>query len=330
MPRAAKPFKYRGNWVSKIAGRLTILAKIAPEDTGKNAPDHVLALLLKMRQEASQTPSEGSTMAEAFPRYLALTGKAESSQKNVKSQLRLLLAEYGHLPMSKITPLLAGQWQAKINHEKGSTYEGKRAAVIAFWNWAIKQGITTSNPFKTLPSKQQTQRERVATKSELQAILRQARRAEDRQVILFLRLTGCRPQDLLSRWEWLDGQTIRIPAAHHKTGRKTNKERVIYLPKPVVKLLAWRKARTKSARIFDTHLQLFRDRWRTMLRHAGIVADSNGEKLCCYSLRHTRLTELGVSAPSAIVQKVAGHASPVMTARYIHPDDESVLSFLAK
>src|SRR5262245_19420926 len=135
MPRAAKPFKYRGNWVSKIAGKLTTLAKVGPIDTGKNAPDHVLVTLLKMRQEASQKVSEGSTMAEAFTRYLALTAKEASTQRNVKSQLRLLLADYGHLPMAKMTPLMAGQWQSKIFNEAGSTYNGKRAAAIAFLHW---------------------------------------------------------------------------------------------------------------------------------------------------------------------------------------------------
>ena len=50
-----------------------------------------------------------------------------------------------------------------------------------------------------------------------------------------------------------------------------------------------------------------------------------------YALRHTFLTRLGEAGCNVwTLARIAGHSSITMSARYVHPSDDSVLSAISK
>ena len=50
-----------------------------------------------------------------------------------------------------------------------------------------------------------------------------------------------------------------------------------------------------------------------------------------YTLRHTFLTRLGESGCNVwTLARIAGHSSIAMSARYVHPGDEAVLSAMSR
>ena len=66
-------------------------------------------------------------------------------------------------------------------------------------------------------------------------------------------------------------------------------------------------------------------------QHRKAVKDSKVRPFVLYSLRHTFLTRLGESGCDAwTLARIAGHSSIVMSARYVHPSEDAVLSALSK
>src|SRR5436309_1094801 len=79
------------------------------------------------------------------------------------------------------------------------------------------------------------------TDAEFQALLRGAfghRGRHFRQVLIFLRFTGCRPGEMAAlKWSDIDLDGGAIVLAEHKTARKVRKPRAVPLVPVVVKLL---------------------------------------------------------------------------------------------
>ena len=73
-------------------------------------------------------------------------------------------------------------------------------------------------------------------------------------------------------------------------------------------------AKTKTGRVESVKSQ-----------HRKALKDSKVRAFVLYSLRHTMLTRLGASGANAFdIQKVAGHASALISQRYVHPPAESI------
>ena len=106
----------------------------------------------------------------------------------------------------------------------GITANRARSSLSALFAWAIREGLTESNPvIGTNKVAEERSRERVLDDEELRAIWRATARsgAYDR-IVRLLMLTGCR-RDEIGKLAWrevdLGTGTLTIPAARTKNGR---------------------------------------------------------------------------------------------------------------
>ena len=190
--------------------------------------------------------------------------------------------------------------------------------------WAVAMGIIPDSPLKTVTRAPGRPRRPIVA-AEFSALMRGApgpRGRPFRQVLAFLRLTGMRPGEASAlKWEHVDLTARAIRLQEHKTARKTGRDRVVPLTRPVVRLLARRRLeRPDDAHVFTNaygspwtrcslSLRLQRARKRT-----GLPADAK-----IYGLRHRFGTDAivaGVDIKTLAV--LMGHTSTKMTEHYLH------------
>jgi integrase len=148
--------------------------------------------------------------------------------------------------------------------------------------------------------------------------------------------TGMRPEECYRlRWEyvtWVNGRFGSLLVTHGKTAAA---RRVLPMTPRVRRLLETRweavgqpvdgwvwPAPTKSG-----HMEPF----SLKKQHAKALKLSKVRLFVLYSLRHTFLTRLGASGCDAwTLARIAGHSSVAISARYVHPSEDSVLQAMER
>ncbi len=148
--------------------------------------------------------------------------------------------------------------------------------------------------------------------------------------------TGMRPEECYRlRWEaitWVNGRNGTFLVTHGKTKAA---RRVLPMTPRVRSILEerWRStgtpqegwiwtAPTQSGHIEPSSLKK---------QHRRALSDSRVRPFVLYSLRHTFLTRLGESGCDAwTLARIAGHSSITISARYVHPSEDAVLSAVEK
>jgi integrase len=144
--------------------------------------------------------------------------------------------------------------------------------------------------------------------------------------------SGMRPEECYRlRWEyitWVNGRHGTVLVTHGKTAAA---RRVLPMSPRVRNLLQARwesagepvegwiwPAPTKSGHVEPSTLKK---------QHARAVKLSKVRRFVLYSLRHTFLTRLGASGCDVwTLARIAGHSSVAISARYVHPSEDSVLA----
>lgn len=144
--------------------------------------------------------------------------------------------------------------------------------------------------------------------------------------------TGMRPEECYRlRWEtitWTNGRNGTLLVTHRKTKAA---RRVLPLTPRVREILeaCWINAgRPEEGWVWPAaaksgHVEPFslKRQHRKALRLSGV------RPFVLYSLRHTFLTRLGESGCDAwTLARIAGHSSIAISARYVHPSEDAVLS----
>jgi integrase len=148
--------------------------------------------------------------------------------------------------------------------------------------------------------------------------------------------TGMRPDESYRlRWEaitWENGRNGTLIVTHGKTAAA---RRVLPMTPRVRRMLEQRwlaegqpsegwiwPARTRCGHVDRSSLK---KQHRKALRISGV------RPFVLYSLRHTFLTRLGESGCDAwTLARIAGHSSVAISARYVHPSEDAVLSAVEK
>jgi integrase len=148
--------------------------------------------------------------------------------------------------------------------------------------------------------------------------------------------TGMRPEECYRlRWEaitWMNGRNGTLLVTHGKTKAA---RRVLPMTPRVRSILEQRwsdagrpqegwiwAASTQSGHIEPSSLKK---------QHRRALRDSGVRPFVLYSLRHTFLTRLGESGCDAwTLARIAGHSSITISARYVHPSEDAVLSAVEK
>jgi integrase len=291
-----------------------------------------------MLQRGTNPPPEGPepTIASLFETYLDSARKrlAERSLYERRLILQRFAEAHGFRKVAECLPYHLSTWvDANPQWASDWTIAQVISVVMRPLNWAVQQRLIAANPFKGV-TRRQGQPRRPMTDEEFQALLRatagrRSRKtptpgARFRQVLFFLRYTGCRPNELCRlRWPDIDLDNAVIVLAEHKASRtqRVPKPRVVPLHPVVVRLLASIRRRQEPGEfVFLTHRLTPWNRCSLSLRmqrareKAGLP-----DVVKLYGLRHgfgTRsiLNGLDLVTLSALM----GHATTRMTEHYVH------------
>jgi integrase len=129
------------------------------------------------------------------------------------------------MPVDKVTRRDIASRLVVVTREHSSTVAARtRAALSAFFVWAMQSGIAETNPvIGTLTPREGASRDRVLSDVELAAIWRACQDDAYGKIIKLLICTGCRRQEIGGiAWSEidLDRATWTLPARRSKNGRK--------------------------------------------------------------------------------------------------------------
>lgn len=269
-------------------------------------------------------PRDERTVGQLVQAYLDATRNevCARSAAGRKQVLGLFAQAHGGKRVADCTP---ADLLAFVNSRPTWRTEGMRSHVVhnvnACFNWGVRMRLIAANPFKGVPCRRSPPRRPMAD-AEFRALMRHAD-ALFRRVLLFLRLTGCRPGEMAAMtWKDVDLDRGCVVLRSHKTARKTGKPRVIVLPPVLLRLLGWLWARGPFAarHVFvnkagtpwnRSNLSL---RLQRLRRAAGLPADCK-----LYGLRHKFATD-GVKKGLNLktLATLLGHTTTAMTEHYTH------------
>lgn len=328
MARQGKPFCKGRFWYSKIDGYHPV--KLLPSTESFEAADAVRARLKAERQAQEPASQANCTVAQAVHAYLDALPIAAETKKNKRSILKRLVAVLGSKQVSGLSRADVARWQESLADLSDNAKFSHVKYARALLNWCCKpsQRYATQNVFLEVNYPQTKGRERLCTTAEFARCLR-FMPLFWRQVFCFLRLCGCRPQDIgNSRWSCLRGSVLDF--SEHKTSAKTG-IRHLLLGTRAVKLLGILKRTSTSDLIFaGVSTKTIGRVWLAARRKAGLEA-SQGEQLTAYSQRHTCLTRYGCQKDFSVPELLCwtGHADLRMALRYIHPDLQKLAKRMA-
>lgn len=278
---------------------------------------------------------------------LGLDDVGTARKHSMHSLLTLFSKEFGAKRVRDVKPIdflrwLKGNPSWKSAHSRRNTLK----SIKAVFNWGVRMDVIDKNPiqFVSVPA---GDRRRPVSDDEFQILLRHADPVF-RRVLVFLRMTGCRPGELASmRWPDVDWAQNVVVLRRHKTVKKTGKPRVLYLTPVLVKLLRWLECRSVahlhraalarlngsmpaaavngsapaeyervflSSRGHRLSTQQLAKWFHELRQQAGLPAECH-----CYGLRHafaTNALKRGVSIK--LVAELLGHYSVRTTEYYTH------------
>jgi integrase len=315
-------------------------------------------------EEKKEAASAGLVLADApytiaqiaaeFLQFKEAT-KKEDTYRFYRMKLQRFFRWYGRLEARSLRFSHGRDYIARLKKAGlgNTTINHHLRAAKAVLNYAVDAERLAKNPWRKLDELPERGRKRVVTDEEFRKLVAacdkciayrgKVTREENAQlmsdILHVLRFTAMRPGELRKlRWDHVhwDEDLIIIPASEQKTNTtaKEPEDRIIpMLDEAKAILLARREKYGHLPRVFPNIMgrewtdQLFSPRLARLRKRAGLDApDHNGEMLVPYSLRHTRLTEAGTREGWGLftLMRLAGHTTPQMTKRYVHPGKEDL------
>jgi integrase len=296
----------------------------SPEDVLKDFLERVPDLADQLARLGAADPRGSLTVREAVDTYLK-AGLARLGTRRREETPRFLYDLCRHLGPRRLAdckPLDLVLWvEAHPEWKSDWTKRNVLATVQRALNWCVKMGAIPENPFRGVSHPAGEAGQPVEDH-----VFRRLLRNSDppfRRVLLFLRLTGCRPGEMsAARWQDLDEQRNVIILTRHKTARKTGKPRIIVLHPIAARMLAWLALHKVPGQEFIfvnqlgnpwNHRSLACKFWRLKDK----LRLPPGVKL--YGIRHgfaTRAVKRGVNLKT--VAELMGHVNTRMTEHYTH------------
>lgn len=257
--------------------------------------------------------------------------------------LSKFLAHAKNIPLTSITPALLRGFSTKWHPTQ---------CVHALLNWAFRDARTIAvNPLKGMKLPSHGRRNRIVSAIEKARILRRSARPF-RGFLLGLSESLARPAEMREA-KWGDirvsgGPTFMIQDlvdgcaffffAHFKGQERRNDQsgaRVIPISPRFGRLLKrlWGNGQRLDSVVFVNRLgqqwthNAVRCRMRRLRARGDFTADTNGERIVAYTLRHSGATEAVQSGISPLaLASLMGHSDVRMTQRYVHLVPEHLLS----
>ncbi len=237
------------------------------------------------------------------------------------------LAAYQALTVDDLKPHHVTTWLRSQTTWNATTQSDAAAAVKRVIQWACDQGRIQSNPIEKLKVAKGTARDHVVSRDEYEKLLtgvcgkkyRTRQRTAFRQLLIALRLSGCRPSEITTI-QIADSSGDRWTIREHKNRKKKIKPRVVYLS-PCLQTLTRITARGRKAGPLFLAAADRGWKYSDMRLRFQRLRDKTGttKKCVLYSFRHTWITEaLLAGVDVATVAEMAGTSIQMIDRHYGH------------
>ncbi|BCO32883.1 integrase [Thiohalobacter sp. COW1] len=197
-------------------------------------------------------------------------------------------------------------------------------------NWAIKEGKATDNPASSVEIGHDGNRDIILKDpKQYTALFKTLEQMENEKrlrpqvadAIRVIALTGARRSEIAGlRWKHVSLETgiLTLPPSAHKTGKKTNKPRIIGLPAAAQAVIAKQDEGEPDDYVFPPRsgkgpLNLSKP-WRQIREEAGLP-----EGIGLHGLRHSFASYMAMNgAQAAEIMTVLGHRQITTAQKYIH------------
>lgn len=307
--------KSTGWWMVNLGGKQKPLAQGRENRKLAEQTFHELAIV---RTQAPESPTARvADIIEAFLGW-ARRHRSEETLRNYEWYGQAFSEHSGYLSAGAVKPIHVTRW-VDTRGWGPTTERNARRSIYRAFSWAKEEGILPLNPLNGMKCPRALTRQRILTDSEYRTLMRHSRR--DFRILLFtLKETGCRPKEA-RKLKWTQVQEDRWVLADHKTAGKTGKERVIFLTKPMQKLMQHLRKESVSDYVF---LNARGKPWTVNAIRLRItrIKDKTDlpEDVCSYLLRHAFGTNAILNGVDvATVAELMGHTSLEMISRvYCH------------
>jgi integrase len=365
MPRLPSFYRFKGKYfVTEAGGKgIHILCNIDQGEEKARALLAQWVEQCKGEKERAQkdglvqtdSPFTNEEIAAEFLQFKEATRKANTVEFHQKN-LQRFVAWYGHLEAGQLRLAHGTDYIARLKAEglANVTINHHLRSAKSVLNYAVETDRLVKTPWKRLPLLPEQGRKRLVTDEEFEKLIKACDGSiayhglvskEDnaqlmKDILRILRFTALRAGELRKlRWDHIlwEESFIVIPASEQKTGTtaKTPEDRIVPILDEAKAILLARKQKCGHPSLVFPSItgaqwsdQQFSHRFSRLRKRAGLdEPDRNGEKIVATSLRHTRLTEAGTSERWATftLMRFAGHTTPQMTKRYVHPDKDDLL-----
>lgn len=231
--------------------------------------------------------------------------------------------------LSRFKPLIVTHW-IDANPKWGNS--GRRAAITAVkraFSWAEQQGAIDQSPVRHMKRPPMSRRMITLTPEQKKLILESVDDECFREMLIAAELSGVRPQELCrveARHFNAEKGTWIFPKEEHKTGAKTGRPRVVFLPPLLVEMSSRLANQWPTGPMFRNtqgkpwKSNAVRLRFKRIKKRLAEKVPSN---LCLYLYRHTFATDaLEQGLNPMTVAELLGHADASTLSRvYQHLAD---------
>jgi integrase len=244
MPRtpAIRYFQSRQAYYTQYQGKQRLLAS-GPAD-GPDGPTYkkaVLRFAQIMHASDVERAEDNALVSAIIARYyysLDWEGR-KSTLHQARTMLDPAIVDFGHVKVKELKPYLVQDWLAKQPRWNSSSKHTAISCLCRAFYWAVEQGILAKNPVAEMPKPEKLVRgKEVMIPDALQDLLIRLANPEFSKFLRMLRGTGARPGEIMNaqcKHYRQDVGAIVFPwnpppgEYRWKCGRKTKRDRVIYL-----------------------------------------------------------------------------------------------------
>ena len=362
MPRTPtiRYFASREAYYTQIHGKQRLLAT-GPKDE-PDGPTYKAAVQRFARlQHIDETvkAEDNCPVSAVIARYYHMLEREgrKATLHLARTMLDPAIADFGHLKVKDLKPIVVGDWLAKMSDEKRRKAKGREkpwnqstqntagCVINRVFTWAKSQGIVTRNPVSGLVKPEKLVRgKEVVLPEALQDLLVSTANPALATFLRVLRGTGARPGELIHaecRHYHSDIPALVFPwnpspgEYRWKCGRKTRRDRVIYLSEELQTLIeAEVEARGGVGRIFLTRRGktynnnnltniIIKLASHEKVREWCALHRFDAGKIMSYSFRHSYITRmLKTGCPIKLLADLCGTSVAMIEGTYSHAHDD--------
>jgi integrase len=267
------------------------------------------------------TESVTVTTASMFEAFLAWSHRENetSTYEFYRHFLQNFVDLHGAVRVRDLKPYHVTRWFEQHSDWGQSTRRCAVTAVKRALNWATKEGYLDTNPLRDVVKPPVCRRNTVVSAEEHLKLTVTASDEAFKDFLFALRSTGCRPGEVAA----VTAADVDLGAGtwtlqRHKTVKKTNRPRVVFLTPDMVALSRRLIVQQPQGALFRNRRGVawtknaIRCRFRRLRKKAGV-----GAGIVAYAYRHTYATAgLEAGVPLATLAELLGHTSTKMVSEH--------------